>query len=169
MTTALKTYRILIVLIIAGLIASGVTAFPLQTELNLLAKLSAGDPANWNPAMRTGWAHWILKVREGLERTYADYPFIAYGTDWLAFGHIVIALFFILPFRDPLRYSGVLRVGLAACLLIVPLALACGTARGIPFFWQLIDMSFGLGCSIPLLLAIRLEKKLGQEQAGGAP
>jgi len=31
------------------------------------------------------------------------YPFIAYGTDWLAFAHFVIAIAFIGPWRDPVR------------------------------------------------------------------
>ena len=50
-----------------------------------------------------GLTHWSLKIRESLELTYHDFPFLAYGTDWLAFGHIVIARFFILPFTDPVR------------------------------------------------------------------
>jgi hypothetical protein len=31
-----------------------------------------------------------------------------------------------------------------ACAGIVPLALICGHLRGIPFWWQLADMSFGI-------------------------
>ena len=34
----------------------------------------------------------VGKVRDALNDTYSRYPFIAYGTDWLAFGHFVIAL-----------------------------------------------------------------------------
>jgi hypothetical protein len=29
------------------------------------------------------------------------YPFLAYGTDWLAFVHLVIAVAFVGPFFDP--------------------------------------------------------------------
>jgi hypothetical protein len=31
------------------------------------------------------------------------HPWLAYGTDWLAFAHIVIAVFFIGPFVDPVQ------------------------------------------------------------------
>ena len=127
--------------------------------MNLLSKILTNGDAILNPEQYTGFVHWILKVREGLENTYRDYPFIAYGTDWLAFGHIMIALFFILPFREPARYRGVLWIGVAACILIIPLAAICGPIRGIPFYWQLIDMSFGLGCVVPLLFAIRLSRR----------
>ena len=153
-------YRALLVLVIVGLVVSGLTAFPLLTELNLLAGILTGSGGNLDPAAHTGLVHWVLKVREGLEVTYGAYPFIAYGTDWLAFGHIIIALFFVLPYREPARYRGVLHVGVVACVLVAPLALVCGPLRGIPFYWQLIDISFGAVCIIPLLLAIRLSKKI---------
>lgn len=153
-------YRWIIAFVIFGLIVSGLTAFPLSVELDILARIVTGGSEDWNPANYQGLAHWILKVREGLENTYRDYPFIAYGTDWLAFGHIIIALFFILPFREPARYVGVLWVGVAACLLVAPLAMICGPIRGIPFYWQFIDMCFGIVCIFPLLLAIKLTKAI---------
>ena len=82
-------------LFIVGLVISGVTAFPLLFELRILADLlPPGDPS---PI-----AFWILKVHAGLEHTYAHYPWVAYGTDWLAFGHLVIAMFFVGPLIDPL-------------------------------------------------------------------
>lgn len=58
------------VVIIVGLVLSGVTAFPLMRELNLLSKRQVGADASWNPEDHTGLAHWILFVREGLETTY---------------------------------------------------------------------------------------------------
>lgn len=165
----LRRFRIVIALVIFGLVVSGVTAFPLLTEMNLLSSIFTGNSGDLNPANYSGLTAWILKVREGLEVTYAAYPFIAYGTDWLAFGHIVISLFFILPFRDPVRYRGVLHIGVVACILIVPLAMICGPIRGIPLYWQLIDCSFGIFCVFPLLYAIRLSHRLekcGCIQAG---
>ena len=148
----LKQIRIAVGIVIFGLVISGVTAFPLLTELNLLARfLGAGD---------SGLARWILTVREGLDVTYQKYPFIAYGTDWLAFAHLMIALFFILPWKDPVRYEGVLKVGVAASLLVIPLAFICGPLRGIPFWWRLIDCSFGLLCLPPLLFALRKVRAL---------
>ena len=152
--TPLRKIRIAIVVIILGLIASGITAFPLEWELRFLASFFV-EAGNFEPADYSGLAHWILKVREGLIATGASYPFIAYGTDWLAFGHIIIALFFVPAYFDPVRYQGNLKVGLAACVLVIPLALICGPIRGIPFYWQLIDCSFGIVCFFPVLLTLR--------------
>jgi hypothetical protein len=45
-------------------------------------------------------------------------------------------------------------------MLVVPLALVCGPLRGIPFYWQLIDCSFGVLGIIPLWLARRYAVEL---------
>jgi hypothetical protein len=37
-----------------------------------------------------------------------------------------------------------------AWVLVVPPALVCGAIRGIPFFWCLVDCSFGVFAIIPL-------------------
>ncbi len=157
--------RIAIVVVFVGLIISGVTAFPLLHELNFLASLFVEEGGSLDPQKYTGLTHWVLRVREGLEVTYEQYPFIAYGTDWLAFAHLMIALFFILPYRDPIRYIGVLYVGIWASLLIFPLALICGPLREIPFFWRLIDCSFGAFCLPPLIYAIRWTNALEKENS----
>ena len=151
--THLKQIRFAILIVIVGLVLSGVTAFPLLHELNLLSDLLAGSSRD--PSLHSGLTHWILTVREGLQETYEHYPFIAYGTDWLAFAHLMIALFFILPWQDPRRYEGVLKVGIACSLLIIPLAFICGPIRGIPFWWSVIDCSFGVLCVPPLVFALR--------------
>ncbi len=57
---------------------------------------------------------WILTVRDGLQESYARHPWLAYGTDWLAFAHFVIALFFIGSFIDPARNVWVLQAGIMA-------------------------------------------------------
>lgn len=139
-------------MVIIGLVVSGVTAFPLLHELNLISDVLVGSATD--PATHAGFTQWILKVREGLEETYQRYPFIAYGTDWLAFAHLMIAAFFVLPWRDPVRYAGVLRVGIFCSLMIFPLAFICGPIRGIPFWWSVIDCSFGIFCLPPLLFAL---------------
>jgi hypothetical protein len=148
----IRQIRAAIFVVIVGLVVSGVTAFPLLTELNWICSLLAG--ASRDPAAHTGLVHWHLKVREGLEVTYCAYPFIAYGTDWLAFAHLTIAMFFVLPWRDPKRYAGVLRVGIVASVLILPLAFICGPLRGIPLWWSFIDASFGILCIPPLAFAL---------------
>jgi hypothetical protein len=53
-------------------------------------------------------------------------------TDWLAFGHIMVAFFFIGPWRNPIANEWVLRIGLVCCAAFLPLALICGQIRGIP-------------------------------------
>ncbi|MGJ8697686.1 MAG: hypothetical protein ACSHYF_15315 [Verrucomicrobiaceae bacterium] len=156
----LTKIRLALVVVIFGLVISGVTAFPLLHELNFLSSLLTGGSADLNPAHYQGITHWILKVREGLDLTYAQYPFIAYGTDWLAFAHLMIALFFILPYRDPARYEGVLHVGIWMSLLVFPLALICGHIREIPLWWRLIDCSFGALCLPPLLYALKKTRTL---------
>ena len=148
----LRRARLYLTLFILGLILSGLTAFPLQRELDILAHLLNISP-NANPDQYTGLRHWIATVHLGLTDTYAKYPFIAYGTDWLAFAHLVLAILFIGPWRDPVRNLWVIDFGLIACAAIIPLALIAGPLRGIPFGWRLIDCSFGLLGAIPLLLA----------------
>lgn len=152
---AVTRIRLLIAFFMIGLILSGITAFPLLHELNLLcALLGVADVTQ--AAGHTGLIWWILLVREGLQQTYAHYPFIAYGTDWLAFGHLIIALFFIGPLIDPVRNIWVLRAGLVACVAVLPLALICGPIRDIPIYWRLLDCSFGVVGFIPIWMALKL-------------
>jgi hypothetical protein len=150
-------------LFVAGLVLSGLTAFPLLHELALLCQwLGISDPAAYETF--SGLRRWIAFVFFGLQKTYAAYPFVGYGTDWLAFGHLIIALFFIGPFRDPIRNAWVLRVGLIACAAVIPLALICGALREIPFGWRLLDCSFGIAGAIPLLYCLHLTKRLSREE-----
>lgn len=145
----------------AGLVLSGLTAFPLLQELALLCSLlGINDPAAYETL--SGLRAWIAFVFFGLERTYAAYPFVGYGTDWLAFSHLIIALFFIGPFRDPIQNAWVLRCGLVACAAVIPLALICGHLRHIPPGWRLLDCSFGILGAIPLLYCLHLTKKLAR-------
>ena len=141
-----RKYRIVLGIFIVGLIISGVTAFPLLSELNFavrvfgLERMASGTGGGATVTI----ARWVVHVRDGLQNTYAAYPFIAYGTDWLAFGHLIIALFFLGPMIDPVRNVFVLRAGMVACGLVLPLALICGPLREIPVYWRLVDCSFGI-------------------------
>jgi hypothetical protein len=152
-------YRLVLGLFIIGLVISGVTAFPLLHELELLARL-VGVPPDAQPETLAGLQHWIAEVRNGLRDMYAEHPWIAYGTDWLAFGHLTIAMFFIGPWRNPVANAWVLKVGLVACAAVIPLAFICGPLRGIPFYWGLIDCSFGVFGAIPLLYCLHLTRKM---------
>ena len=149
-----RRIRIWLGVFIIGLVLSGLTAFPLLAELEIATRVF-GLSATDSPEHYVGLRHWMLTVREALRDTYGKYPFMAYGTDWLAFAHIVIAIFFIGPFVQPENNQWVIASGMIACGLVVLLALICGPIRGIPFYWRLIDCSFGVLGFIPLWLVWR--------------
>jgi hypothetical protein len=155
----LRVIRRVLVVFMLALVLSGVTAFPLIHELNFLVSMLGGDAAE-HAATKGMLLSWLVAVRDGLVDTQAKYPWMAYGTDWLAFAHIAIAVFFVGPLVDPVRNIWVLRAGLIACALVIPLALVCGEVRGIPFGWRLIDCSFGIVGAVPLWYCLRLSRKL---------
>jgi hypothetical protein len=147
-----RRIRWLLIFFVAALVLSGLTAFPLVWEASVLNQLAvAAQVARLWPAM----AAWIARIAAGLQDTHARYPFILYGTDWLAFAHLMIALAFWGPLKDPVKNIWVIEFGLLACGLILPLALIFGPARGIPPFWIAIDCSFGVFGALPLWLARR--------------
>jgi hypothetical protein len=147
----LRRIRFWLALFILGLVVSGITAFPLQTELGCLQSFLRTHPIQ-PLAESTHLLPWIERVYSAISATNASYPFLAYGTDWLAFAHLVIAVVFVGPYLDPVRNKWVITFGLIACAGVIPLALIAGASRGIPFAWRLIDCSFGVFGSIPLLL-----------------
>lgn len=141
---AIKRWIIVFMIFLA---LSGITAFPLETELAWL-----DDIFN---SYDNGLSQWIHKVHEALQKTNHDYPFLAYGYDWLAFAHLVIAVAFIGPVKDPVRNKWVIQFGMIACGMVLPLAFIAGLVRGIPFYWQLIDCSFGIIGVIPLWICYK--------------
>jgi hypothetical protein len=74
----------------------------------------------------------------------------------LAFAHLTIAVAFIGPIRDPVKNVWVIQFGMIACVMVIPLAVICGALRGIPWYWRLIDCSFGVFGLIPLGIAWRM-------------
>lgn len=155
---------------IIGLVLSGATAQPLVTEVDWLVHFTGAQqmvelPGSTNAPV---WAIWLFNVRQALVQSQTQYPFLFYGTDWLAFGHYVIAIAFIGALRDPVRNRWLFDFGLIACVLVIPFALVCGAARGIPFWWRLIDCSFGVGGFVPLWIcrkwAIELERLVSTTQ-----
>ncbi|GGM59526.1 hypothetical protein GCM10011608_50830 [Micromonospora sonchi] len=147
-------------IVVVGLFVSGVTAFPLEIEMRWL--LRAVDPlAEQLPAL----VGWIERVHTGLVETGDRYPFMRYGTDWLAFAHLVLAVAFWGPLRDPVRNVWVVQLGMIACIGIVPLALICGPLREIPWFWTIVDLSFAVGAFPPLWFAYRHIRAIEAQQA----
>ena len=158
-TVLLRRIRVWLVIFIAGLVLSGITAFPLGWELDLLQRIVTASFSPL-PALWPDLVAWIERVNAGLQATYRLYPFMAYGTDWLAFAHLVIAVAFVGVLRDPVRNLWVVEWAMIACVLVIPLALICGPLRGIPPFWQVIDCSFGVIGIIPLYLCRRDIRRL---------
>jgi hypothetical protein len=144
---------------IFGLVLSGVTAIPLEWEINFVLKIFSASHLSPDHA-GSGFVNWLLKVREALHQTNLAFPFVAYGFDWLAFGHVVIALVFIGALRDPVRNIWLFDFGMIACVLVIPWAIIFGDARGIPFGWRLIDSSFGVLGFIPLWFCKRWANEL---------
>lgn len=147
-----KQITIWITTFIVFLILSGITAFPIETELRLMI-----EHISFFPVFMQSW---IRTIYTSVKETNALFPYLAYGTDWLAFAHLVIAVVFIGPLKDPIRNIWVIQFGMIACAMIPPLAFIAGPIRHIPMYWQLIDCSFGVLGIIPLYITYRLIKKL---------
>ncbi len=155
----LKKIRLLILFFMVALILSGVTAFPLETELRWLLK----HPA-WVPGFAT---QWLSNVYTALQETNAKYPMLAYGFDWLAFAHIVIAMAFIGPLKDPVKNKWIIDWAILACFAVIPLAFIAGPVRHIPLYHLLIDCSFGVMGLIPLFICRKWINQLEKNKAAG--
>lgn len=148
----LATIRKWLIVFILLLVLSGITAFPIESELQWLSLHLSSFPETLQI--------WICKIYDSVKSTNEKYPQLAYGTDWLAFAHIVIATAFIGPYIDPVKNKWVIQFGIIACVMVFPLAFIAGNIRQIPFYWQLIDCSFGLIGIIPLYIIHKLIKRI---------
>ena len=154
--TLLKKIRLLILFFIVALILSGVSAFPVETELHWLLN---------HPSLVPSFAEtWLKDVYNALVETNIKYPMLAYGFDWLAFAHIVIAMAFIGPLRDPIKNKWIIDWAMLACIAILPLAFIAAPIRHIPMFHVLIDCSFGVLGLIPLYFCRKWIKQLESQQ-----
>ena len=149
-----KSVKALIIFFMVALVLSGITAFPIETELRWLVQMLTQNN-NW-------LSSWLRLVYTGLKVTNEQYPFISYGSDWLAFAHLVIAGAFIGPLKDPVKNIWVIEFGMIACIMIFPLALIAGEIRGIPLGWRLVDCAFGALGLIPLAICRHRIKQLEQ-------
>jgi hypothetical protein len=147
----IRKIRFTLITFVILLVLSGLTAFPVRSGLTFLLQHKSFFPQ----FMQT----WIIQLVQVLDATP---EIVLYGTDWLAFAHIIIALFFIPVYLNPVKHKSNVIIGICACLAVFPLAFICGPVRGIPFFHQLIDCCFGAGGAIFLYAIykniIRLEK-----------
>ena len=143
----LRKIRRMVLLFMALLVLSGITAFPVQTELHWMMQHAGSLPDTL--------AQWLARITAAVDDTAGKYPYLIYGYDWLAYAHIIIALFFTGVYRDPIRNAWVLRIGMIACAGVFILAFSCAQIRGIPLFWTLVDCSFGFFGIIPLIIVQR--------------
>ncbi|RYY33313.1 MAG: hypothetical protein EOP46_16780, partial [Sphingobacteriaceae bacterium] len=74
--TLLTKARRGILIIIIGLTISGITAFPLQSELKWLITHDG-----WFPV---ALQNWLTTVHDAIWYINIHYLFLSYGTDWLA-------------------------------------------------------------------------------------
>ena len=147
-----RRIRAYIIFFICAILVSGITTFPIETELAYLVEHDSLIP---NP-----FRDWFATVYEAVRTTNAQYPYLAYGVDWLGWAHCIIAIMFIGPLRDPVRNIWVIQWGIIACLLVFPLALIAGHIREVPFYWRLVDCSLGLFGLLPLTLCLKDIKRL---------
>jgi hypothetical protein len=152
--------RYLLVFFVIALIVSGVTAFPLKWEADILVNLIG--PGTFMESLWPALTEWLAYVHEGITTVHQSYPFLFYGTDWLAFAHIVIAIAFWRPLKDPVKNIWVVEWGMICCVAVILLAMICGPIRGIPFFWRLFDCAFGVFGIIPLWIARNDIKRLAE-------
>jgi hypothetical protein len=145
--TIRKSIRRWILFFMTSLVLSGITAFALESELAWMDHFISNR--------HSSFSFWIHKVYIALKETNIQYPFLAYGYDWLAFAHLVIAVAFYGVFKDPVKNKWIIQFGRIACCMIFPLAFIAGYVRGIPFYWQMIDCSFGIVGLIPLTICYR--------------
>ena len=151
MDKKIKIIRRWIIFFIISLAVSGITAMPAETELSFLVGHISKEGSI---------GKWLETVYLAVQDINRQYPFIAYGYDWLAFAHIVLAILFIGPYRDPVKNKWVIEFGMIACVLIIPFAMIAGYFREIPIGWRLIDCSFGLIGIAPLLIVYKNIRQL---------
>lgn len=131
-----------IIITVAGLLLNGASAVPLRTELTILLS----KPEVLPPFLREWWNY----VSQGVFETSEQYNFMRYGFDWLAFAHLLIAIAFIGPYRDPVKNQWVIQWAMIASALSIVMAIGWEHVRGIPVWWSLIDAGIG-ACAFVVL------------------
>ena len=149
-----------------GLVVSGLTAIPIATEVALGESLLGAD-FTAGGRLPDSVAAWLRTVRDAVAKADAEAPLLFYGTDWLAFGHVAIALAFVGALRDPVRNRWLFRFGMIACALVPLWAFAFGALRGIPGWWRVIDAAFGIVGFVPRWLCDRWAGRLEEGTVKG--
>ena len=148
--SGLKRAKWMLGIVVFGLVVSGVTVWPAVAELKMAIRII------WGVGEPIGVLHaFLLKAVEGLESVEADYRFMLYAHDWLAFAHLVLAILFAGAIRDPVRNVWIVQCGLIMCALVPVLAGICIPIRGLPLVWFWVDSAFAPAAALPLWIALR--------------
>jgi len=150
--TLRKKIKMVIVITIIGLLLNGLSAVPLKTELNILLSKPGALPKFLQD--------WWLYVNKGVTETTTKYPFMRYGFDWLAFAHLLIAIAFLGPLKDPVKNQWIIIWGIIASALSVLMAFGWERMRDIPVWWSCIDAAIAIAAFIILLLCNRWIEQL---------
>jgi hypothetical protein len=140
--------RLWLILFSTALVLAGTTAIFPREGLRLLSPLFL--PGSFLESVWPSMAQWLTLVQQAIEETYDQYPFLAYGYDWLAFGHYIISIPFIMAIWDTRQIPWVINYGIFACIAVLPFAIVFGAIREIPLFWRGVDTLFGIGGLIVL-------------------
>jgi hypothetical protein len=151
MNYSITIIRRLVLFFIVTLFLSGLTALPLIQELEFASRF-------FPLGSRVG--EWLDTVYLALVKANAEYSFLLYGYDWLAFAHFMFAILFIGPLKDQVKNKWIIEFGIIACILIIPFAIVAGGIRSVPFWWRLIDCSFGVLGLFPLFICLHHIRKL---------
>jgi hypothetical protein len=133
-----KKIKLLILTFIVSLVAIGISVFPVTSILdNLIPFLTSNYPDS-------RLTNFLQAISEALNYNHEHYPFMLYTLDWLGYAHLMIALVFIGPLRDPVKNIWVIEFGILACLLTIPAIFIFGYKNQMPLWWSFIDCSFGI-------------------------
>lgn len=164
----LQRFRLTLCVFIAGLVLSGITCFALPRETTWMLHSPLLQQTG---LLHTEFGPWLGQVQQALVQQSEHAPFLLYGTDWLGFAHIVIAMAFLGLLVHPVRNRWLIDFGLLSCGGVFLLALVAGPVRNVPFFWRLVDCSFGavggallLLCRHYLSLMERLRANTGRQR-----
>ena len=109
----LKRAKLMLASVAFGMLVAGVTILPAAWELNVLVDVV------WGPGEASGVMHgFVLRAIEAIEYVGAEYPFMFYAGDWLAFAMIVLAILFYGARRDPVCNVWIVQGGLIMFVLV---------------------------------------------------
>jgi len=141
-----------IIITIIGLLVNGISSVPLRTELEILLRY----PDRLPQFLLDWWTY----VQQGVLETSDKYSFMRYGFDWLAFAHVMIAIAFIGPLRDPIKNQWVVQWGMIVAALGILMAFGWERIRDIPVWWSIVDAGISYMAFVVLWLCNKWIGKL---------